>query len=127
MSNAPIINQGTKEPCNHTTIDRASPKRSTAKARPKGPEEVEAYFREGKYDFDPHLEAGKFWDYWESVGWLRKGNRPVKDWRSTARTWAGNVKRYANEAPRFGAFHRAGSAAPAARKSATDWSDVTGW
>lgn len=99
-------NQVTRKPGNHVTIDRAAPKRSTAKARPKGPEEVEAFFNEGAYDFDHHLEAEKFWDYWESVGWMRKGNRPVKDWKSTARSWAANVKRYSNETPRFGAFRK---------------------
>lgn len=33
----------------------------------------------------PDLCSG-FWDYWQSVGWRRRGS-PVVDWQATVRTW----------------------------------------
>lgn len=94
-------NQVTKKPGNQVTSDRAAPTRKAGKARPSGPAEVEEFFNEQAYDFDHHLEASKFWDYWESVGWLRKGNRPIKDWKGCARSWAGNVAKYEDKPQTF--------------------------
>lgn len=37
------------------------------------------------------LEAGKFYDYWTSVGWKR-GGRLMVDWEASARTWISRCK-----------------------------------
>jgi hypothetical protein len=35
----------------------------------------------------PHFDAGKFCDYYESNGWRVGGKGPMKDWRATVRNW----------------------------------------
>ena len=48
---------------------------------PTEPETLEYFAAKGR----PELASG-FWDYWESVGWKRRGLR-MDDWRATVRTW----------------------------------------
>ena len=36
------------------------------------------------------LNAQKIWDYYESKGWVVGKNAPMKDWRSSVRTWENN-------------------------------------
>lgn len=48
---------------------------------PTEPETLEYFTAKGR----PELASG-FWDYWESVGWKRRGQR-MDDWRATVRTW----------------------------------------
>jgi predicted DNA-binding transcriptional regulator len=52
---------------------------------PPSVEQLVAYQKEKGFTFDPE----NFIDYWSSVGWKR-GRTPMKDWKSTARTWARN-------------------------------------
>jgi hypothetical protein len=33
-----------------------------------------------------HIDAEKFWNYYESIGW-KVGKNPMKDWRAAVRTW----------------------------------------
>lgn len=35
----------------------------------------------------PELEAQKFYNYFESIGWLVGGKSPMKDWKAAARNW----------------------------------------
>lgn len=35
----------------------------------------------------PELEAQKFYNYFESIGWLVGGKSPMKDWQASARNW----------------------------------------
>ena len=51
-------------------------------------EEIAAYCAERKNNVDPQA----FFDFYESVGW-RVGNKPMKDWKASVRTWEGREKR----------------------------------
>lgn len=51
-------------------------------------DEVSDYIKEQKYDVD----AEKFIDYYESVGWTVGRNKPMKDWKAAVRTWAKTEK-----------------------------------
>jgi hypothetical protein len=33
------------------------------------------------------LEAAKFFNYYESIGWFLSGETPIRNWRACARTW----------------------------------------
>ena len=51
--------------------------------------EIHEYMKgKGVNDF---MEAEKFFDYWESVGWLR-GRTKMKCWKASVRTWLKNYK-----------------------------------
>lgn len=39
----------------------------------------------------PTSEGEKFWNYWESVGWVR-GKAMMKDWKASMRTWKLNYQ-----------------------------------
>jgi len=54
-------------------------------------DEVLAYFRE--QDF-PELEANKFFNYFQSIGWLVGGKTPMADWPAAARNWMLNAPKY---------------------------------
>lgn len=47
--------------------------------------DITAYCQERKNAVD----AQRFWDYYESVGW-RVGKNPMRDWRAAVRTWERN-------------------------------------
>jgi hypothetical protein len=53
--------------------------------------EVIIYFRE--QDF-PELEAQKFYNYFQSIGWLVGGKTPMADWQAAARNWMLNAPKY---------------------------------
>ena len=58
-------------------------------------EEVLAYFSEQEF---PALEANKFFNYFQSIGWLVGGKTPMADWPAAARNWMLNAPKYvANE------------------------------
>ena len=51
-------------------------------------DEVSEYIKVQKYEVD----AEKFIDYYESVGWTVGRNKPMKDWKAAVRTWAKTEK-----------------------------------
>jgi len=53
--------------------------------------QVLAYFLE--QDF-PELEANKFFNYFQSIGWLVGGRTPMADWPAAARNWMLNAPKY---------------------------------
>ena len=53
--------------------------------------EVLAYFV--KQDF-PEIEANKFFNYFQSIGWLVGGKTPMADWPAAARNWMLNAPKY---------------------------------
>ena len=58
--------------------------------RPQCLQDVIDYMTKIKIN-DPHLEAEKWWDYFESVGWLvGRKKAPMKSWRACVRTWQRN-------------------------------------
>jgi hypothetical protein len=53
--------------------------------------EVKAYFTENKYS---EIEAEKFYNHFQSNGWLVGGKSRMKDWKASARNWVLNTKKY---------------------------------
>ena len=56
-------------------------------------QEVLTFFRE--QDF-PEVEANKFFNYFQSIGWLVGGKTPMADWPAAARNWMLNAPKYVN-------------------------------
>ncbi len=56
------------------------------------PNLVHEYFSTQKF---PAVEAEKFYNYFQSNGWLVGGRTKMKDWKAAARNWMLNVKKFA--------------------------------
>lgn len=56
-------------------------------------EHVRIYFDEKGY---PPLEAEKFFNYFQSNGWLVGGKAKMKDWKAAARNWILNSEKFNN-------------------------------
>lgn len=56
-------------------------------------EQVSEYCKERKNNID----AQKFIDYYESVGWIIGKKKPMKDWKACVRTWENNNKKANDE------------------------------
>ena len=54
-------------------------------------EEVKKYFVAQKY---PELEAEKFYNHFQSNGWLVGGRSKMKDWKAASRNWIINGKKF---------------------------------
>ena len=55
-------------------------------------QEVKSYFLEKENTI---IEPEKFYNYFESNGWLVGGKTKMKDWKAAARNWMLNAKRFA--------------------------------
>jgi len=66
---------------------------SRAQSRPPKPtlEEAQIYFLEKKF---PEVEAQRFFNYFESNGWLVGGRTKMKDWKAAARNWMLNTRKF---------------------------------
>jgi hypothetical protein len=66
---------------------------SRAQSRPPKPtlEETQIYFLEKNF---PEVEAQRFFNYFESNGWLVGGRTKMKDWKAAARNWMLNAKKF---------------------------------
>jgi hypothetical protein len=53
--------------------------------------EVKIYFVQKKF---PLLEAEKFYNYFESNGWLVGGRAPMRNWKAAARNWILNSNKF---------------------------------
>jgi hypothetical protein len=54
-------------------------------------EETQFYFLEKNF---PEIEAQRFFNYFESNGWLVGGRTKMKDWKAAARNWMLNTKKF---------------------------------
>jgi hypothetical protein len=54
-------------------------------------EETQIYFLEKNF---PEVEAQRFFNYFESNGWLVGGRTKMKDWKAAARNWILNAKKF---------------------------------
>lgn len=54
--------------------------------------QVQEYFASQKF---PAVEASKFYNYFQSNGWLVGGRTKMKDWQAAARNWMLNAKKFA--------------------------------
>ncbi len=57
-------------------------------------EQVQSFFLENKSD---HLEAEKYFNHFQSNGWLVGGRTKMKDWQAAARNWILRAKSYAEK------------------------------
>jgi hypothetical protein len=57
-------------------------------------EETQIYFLEKSF---PEIEAQRFFNYFESNGWLVGGKTKMKDWKAAARNWMLNTKKFGNK------------------------------
>jgi hypothetical protein len=55
--------------------------------------EVQNFFEAQEY---PPIEAEKFFNYFESNGWLVGGKTKMKDWQAAARNWILNTGKFSN-------------------------------
>jgi hypothetical protein len=63
--------------------------------------EVQEYFTSQEY---PSIEAEKFFNYFESNGWLVGGKTKMKDWQAAARNWILNTGKF-NNSPKPSHLH----------------------
>ncbi|MCC6182613.1 MAG: transcriptional regulator [Bacteroidia bacterium] len=66
---------------------------------------IAAYFTEKQW---PTVEGEKFFNHYESNGWLVGGKSPMKNWRAAARNWMLNSEKFNNgkaEKGRAGKLH----------------------
>jgi hypothetical protein len=56
--------------------------------------ELLQYFKSQKY---PSVEAEKFFNYFQSIGWLVGGKTKMKDWKAAADNWIINAKKFAQK------------------------------
>jgi len=54
-------------------------------------EDAQIYFLEKNF---PEIEAQRFFNYFESNGWLVGGRTKMKDWKAAARNWMLNAKKF---------------------------------
>lgn len=64
-----------------------------AQSRPERPllEEVKNYFTQNNWQT---IEAEKFYNHYESNGWLVGGKTPMKNWQASANNWALNLRKF---------------------------------
>jgi hypothetical protein len=67
-------------------------KGESAKFKIPKPNEVQEYFASQTF---PPVEAEKFYNYFQSNGWLVGGRTKMKDWKAAARNWMLNAKKFA--------------------------------
>ena len=54
--------------------------------------QVNNYFKEQDY---PEIESNKFFNYYQSVGWVVGGRIKMKDWKAASNNWILNIKNLA--------------------------------
>ncbi|WP_027470952.1 hypothetical protein [Saccharicrinis fermentans] len=54
-------------------------------------EHIQIYFEQKGYS---EIEAQRFFNYYESNGWMVGGRSKMKDWKAAARNWMLNIQRY---------------------------------
>ncbi len=64
-------------------------------------DEIQEYFTSQEY---PSIEAEKFFNYFESNGWLVGGKTKMKDWQAAARNWILNTGKF-NTPPKPSHLH----------------------
>lgn len=77
-------------------------------ARPK----LEEVLTECQMRCYPEAEGQRFWDHFESSGWIDKNGNPVLVWRSKLRTWIANARALPAEAAHHGKEGRANGVSP---------------
>ena len=76
---------------NHTIRKKESKNRESAHTPTF--EDVKEYVDQMGYTMDP----AAFYDYYESIGWVRKNGQRIKDWKASVRTWERREKQYRSQ------------------------------
>ncbi|WP_430811931.1 MULTISPECIES: hypothetical protein [unclassified Carboxylicivirga] len=81
----------------HHKSTQCSPGRAAQQTKGKNPplRHIQIYFHEKGH---PEAEAQRFFNYYESNGWLVGGKTPMKDWKAAARNWMLNIKKFEKQA-----------------------------
>ena len=75
-----------------------------SKAHPENIVEVVEYMTERDIQ-NPIREAQKFWDYFESIGWVVGSKKaPMRDWKAAVRTWVGRIETTVSVKPKRTAY-----------------------
>lgn len=64
-------------------VEAFEKKKPTTRFKPPTVEEITAYCRERNNSISPTA----FFDHYETSGWIRGKNTPIKNWRAAVRTW----------------------------------------
>ncbi|AEA43683.1 hypothetical protein [Fluviicola taffensis] len=84
-------------------INSGSPNEKRQRFSPPKIEETEIFFLEQK---SSNQEAQKFFNYFESNGWLVGGKTKMKNWKAAARNWIINSRKWnSSETPQSGNLH----------------------
>ena len=77
-------------------ISNCQPERSRRRVEQESPtlEKITIYFSEKNF---PATEAEKFFNYFESNGWLVGGRSPMKNWKAAANNWVLNIQKFNND------------------------------
>lgn len=87
----PIINNTNNINIKKDNIQKAKKEKSESKFPKPLFEEIIKYFLEKNAS---EFEAEKFYNYYESNGWLIGGKTKMKDWKAAARNWMINAKKF---------------------------------
>ena len=96
QTNENLDEQAQKNTSEITALSKAKEKSSAKKERfvfiPPAMQLVAEYFIDQKF---PSVEAEKFYNYFESNGWLVGGKTAMKNWQAAANNWILNAKKFA--------------------------------
>jgi hypothetical protein len=95
--NTTNMSKGELHSPDRTKNSEANPSSSKTRQRfvPPSSEEVKSFFSENKVN---NLEAEKFYNHFQSNGWLVGGRTKMKDWKAAARSWILRSAKYAEQA-----------------------------
>lgn len=79
---------------NHSSVTSSGVEKLVSKFIKPTLEETQIYFLEKNF---PEIEAQRFFNYFESNGWLVGGRTKMKDWKAAARNWMLNAKKFGNK------------------------------
>jgi len=69
-------------------------KKKQTRFSPPPLEHIQIYFQEKNHST---TEAERFFNHYQSNGWLVGGKSKMKDWKASARNWMMNIDKYANK------------------------------
>jgi hypothetical protein len=85
--------QGTKKEKSSAKKEKGLSNRSESRCVRPLLEELKIYFTQNK---SQHIEAEKFYNHYESNGWLVGGKTPMKNWKASVNNWILNSVKFSN-------------------------------
>ncbi|TAJ11146.1 hypothetical protein DMA11_18035 [Marinilabiliaceae bacterium JC017] len=84
------VNSKEKIPITENALNNFDMKKKS-KFTPPPLEHIQIYFQQKNFSI---TEAERFFNYYESNGWLVGGRSPMKDWKAAARNWMLNIPKF---------------------------------